>query len=272
MPDAAASRLARSRKGRLGTDLLCDWLYRPVAHPLVLALLRLRVPPPAVVGAGALTGLVGAVEIGRGDYLAAALLLQLKTVLDNADGQLARLSGRVTLFGRYLDSESDLFVNAALFVALGFRIEPWLAAAGFVALTAVLGINFNVERLYRQERGAPVEAAQALGGATALLARLYAAVYAPQDRLVESFASRRLRGRTREARLAWHDAATVAVLANFGLSSQLAVLGVCLAVGNPVLYVFVVLGELAVTVPLALRRELLARRAERIAPAVLAVD
>ena len=41
-------------------------------------------------------------------------------MLDNADGQLARLSGRITAFGRYLDSELDLFVNAALFAGVGW--------------------------------------------------------------------------------------------------------------------------------------------------------
>ena len=49
-----------------------------------------------------------AVELGRGSLLAAALLVQLKTLLDNADGQLARLTGRTSAFGRYLDSEVDL--------------------------------------------------------------------------------------------------------------------------------------------------------------------
>ena len=57
------------------------------------------------------------VELGRGSLLVAALLVQLKTLLDNADGQLARLTGRTSAFGRYLDSEVDLLVNAALFAA-----------------------------------------------------------------------------------------------------------------------------------------------------------
>ena len=55
----------------------------------------------------------------QGKFLLAAILIQVKTVLDNADGQLARLSGRITAFGRYLDSELDLFVNAALFAGVG---------------------------------------------------------------------------------------------------------------------------------------------------------
>ena len=60
-------------------------------------------------------GVAGAVELARGHLVVAALLVQAKTVFDNADGQLARLTGRVTAFGRYLDSECDLLVDAALF-------------------------------------------------------------------------------------------------------------------------------------------------------------
>jgi archaetidylinositol phosphate synthase len=227
----------------------------------VVALAPLRVPPPAVVLAAGATGLVAAYGIGRGTFVAAAVLLQLKTVLDNADGQLARATGRVTALGRYLDSESDLVVDAALFAGIGWATGRWmLAAAGFLCLTLVLGVNYNVERLYRRERGEPAEAMPPATGAAGALARVYAAVYAPQDRLVESFVARRLRGREQSARRAYHDLATVSVLANFGLSTQLAVLGVCLAAGAPAAYAWIAVGCAAALVPLALRRELLLRR------------
>jgi archaetidylinositol phosphate synthase len=241
------------RKPRHGLEVACEYVFRPLAHVVARALGPLRVPPPAVVVAGACAGLASAVEIGRHQFLAAALILQLKTVLDNADGQLARLSGRVTAFGRYLDSESDLLVDAALFAALGLRIGPWLALTGFLALTSVLSVNFNLERLYRESRGGrPGPAAGTEGRATALLARVYGLVYAPQDRLVEAFARRRPP--------AWHDAATVGVVANFGLSSQLAALGVCLALGHPGAYVAVVLACLLALASLLVRRERLARQ------------
>jgi archaetidylinositol phosphate synthase len=206
------------RKPREGFELLCELVFRPVAHVVARALLPLRVPPPAVVLAATATGLGAAVAIGRHAFLAAALLLQLKTVLDNADGQLARLSGRITAFGRYLDSESDLLVDAAVFAALGLWIGPWLALAGFALLTAVLSINFNLERLYR---GA---AAGVSDGS--LVARIYGIVYAPQDRLAEAIVRRPTR-------------ATVGIVANFGLSTQLAALGVCLALGHPRAYLVV---------------------------------
>jgi hypothetical protein len=101
----------RSRKSRHGTELLCEYVFRPLAQPLVLVLLPLRVPPPAVVLASGASGLAAAVELGRGHLLVAAGLVQLKTVLDNADGQLARLSARISALGRYLDSEVDLLVT-----------------------------------------------------------------------------------------------------------------------------------------------------------------
>jgi archaetidylinositol phosphate synthase len=253
------------RKPRVGIELLCEFVYRPAAHLVVRALLPLRVPPPAVVLAGAGVGLAGAWEIGRGEWLGAALLLQLKTVLDNADGQLARASGRMTALGRYLDSECDLLVDAAIFAALGLWVGPWLALVGFLALTTVLNVNFNVERLYRREHG---ERAAAMADERSVLARVYAVLYAPQDRWVEWYVDRRVRGRSPEARLAWHDRATVGFVANFGLSTQLAALGVCLAAGNPRAYVFVVLGCLATLVPLAVRRELLAIRFPQAVPTV----
>jgi phosphatidylglycerophosphate synthase len=251
-----------ARKRRQGTELVCEWVFRPAAHLVVLLLVPLRVPPPAVVLAAGATGLAAAVEVGRGELLAAAVLLQLKTVLDNADGQLARATNRITAFGRYLDSESDLLVDAALFAALGWLTgRVLLPALGFLALTLVLGVNFNAERLYRRERG-DVTDPQPEGG---VLARVYALVYAPQDRLVEGFCERRLAGADPAGRLAYHDRFTVAMLANFGLSTQLAAFGACLAAGRPLLYGWLAIGCAAALVPLALARELRLRRAPDLA-------
>lgn len=260
MPDSA---LARSRKQRHGTELACERVFRPLAHAVVVAVAPLRVPPPLVAASAGAVGIAAAVELGRGALLAAALLVQLKTVLDNADGQLARLTRRTSAFGRYLDSELDLLVNAALFAALGWqtgRAAP--ALAGFLVLTAVLGVNFNAERLYRLEQGESGTAMPEGGGRpTAALRRVYALAYGPQDRLVEAFVGRRLRGRTRAERLAYHDPGTVTVLANLGLSTQLALFGICLAAGQPLVFAWFAVAELPLVAALALRREIRLRSA-----------
>lgn len=255
------SALARSRKSKVRQELVCELLFRPLAHLAVVVLLPLRVSPPFVAAASGATGIAAAVELAQGRFLLAALLVQLKTVLDNADGQLARLSGRITPFGRYLDSELDLLVNAALFAAVGWSTgRPLLAAAGFVALTTVLSVNYNAERLYRAERGEEASAMPAATGrADGLLRGLYALIYAPQDRLVERFVARRLRAAGPQARLAYHDRATVSVLANLGMSTQLLALGICVGVGRPVAFAWVALAELVLVLCLALRREIAIR-------------
>jgi phosphatidylglycerophosphate synthase len=256
----ARPTLRGSRKQRppASFELLCEGVFRPLAHVVVLALLPLRVPPPAVVLAAAASGLAGAAELWRSDFVGAALLLVLKTVLDNADGQLARAANRESVLGRYLDSESDLLVDAAVFAALGHVTgRPWLALAGFVVMTLVLGIDFNLERLYRRERGELVETRPPATGLAALLARVYDVVYAPQDRLVRRFVESRLHrlGADTQGRLAYHDHGTLVVAANFGLSTQMAALGLCLVLGKPAAYLWFALACGAALLPLELRRE-----------------
>jgi phosphatidylglycerophosphate synthase len=266
------SLLARSRKLRPGRELLVEAVFRPLAHVLVVLLLPLRVPPPAVVLANATAGLLAAGAIWRTELVVGAALLQLKTVLDNADGQLARAAGRTTMLGRYLDTISDLVVNVVVFAALGSATGSWmLAAASFVSLTLVLSFDFNLEVLYRRARGDVAPRAEDLGGPVLpVLAAVYRVVFAPQDRLVRGLSEARLErladgeedpARRRRLALAYYDDVTATVLANFGLSTQLVVLGVCLALGAPGVYLWVPVGCLAVLPLLQLRRERRAREA-----------
>ena len=207
--DSDSSLFERSRKPTPTRELVADALYRPLAHLVVLALLPLRVPPPAVVLAGLVAGLAAAFEITRGNLLAAAALVVLKTVLDGADGALARAAGRVTAVGRYLDSDCDLVVNAALFAAIGYATgRPLLALGGFLASTLVLSLNFNLRRLYCGTEAMPE------GGG--LARTFYELVYAPQDRLADRILRRR------------PSLATLRVFHNLGLATQHTALAVVL--------------------------------------------
>jgi phosphatidylglycerophosphate synthase len=272
--DAAVRVPQRADKERSGRELAVAAVFGPLADVLALALLRLRIRPTAVVLASGAAGLAAAALLGASSLLAAAMLLQLKTLLDNADGRLARASGSTTLVGRYLDTEADLVVNAALFGALGaITGQPWLALAGFCALTLVLSVDFNAERLYREARDDLPELPRPTGSRSeSVLERIYAIVFAPQDRLVHAVSTGRLDrilarepdpGRTLRATLAYHDRPTVTVLANLGLSTQLAVLGACLVLEAPSVYLWLVLGCAALLPVLQVRRELIARKALR---------
>jgi CDP-alcohol phosphatidyltransferase len=224
-----------SEARRAGRELVLDLVFRPLSNVLVPIFVRLGISPVAVVLSNAATGLVAAIVLARGEFIAAAVLLQVKTILDNADGQLARATGRVTLAGRYLDTEADLFVNATIFTALAHVTgQPLLAAVAFVALTIVLAVDFNISELYRKAHGTAQPLPLETGGrAERSLTRIYEAVFSPLDR-----GSRWLYVRSEIDRL------TVTVLANLGLSTQIAVLGVCLVFGAPEVYLWFALGSL----------------------------
>ena len=76
-----------------------------------------------------------------------------------------------------------------------------------------------------------------------MLERIYRVVYAPHDRLIEGLVERRLERLDADAatRAVYHDRTTLSILANLGLSTQLALLGVCLVLGAPTAYLWLVL-------------------------------
>jgi phosphatidylglycerophosphate synthase len=255
-------------------EYLSEYGFRPLAHLVVRALLPLRVAPTWLVVFHTLLGVLAGWLISQGLLVVAAVLIQAKTVLDNADGQLARASGMVTETGRYLDTEGDLIVNAALFWGVGsLTNQPVLALIALIVLTVLLSSDFNLEYLYRRERGEPFrfspDRSKENQQVLQVLEWLYTLFFRPQDNLVRWLADAQLRGilngqtdaeRIRAARLTYHDADTLFVLANLELSTQLFVLGVCLILGQPVWYLWFVMLCGLVLIGLQVRRVYRARR------------
>lgn len=65
-----------------------------------------------------ISGLIAIVCILNNWFWAAAFFLILKSVLDAADGELARIKKTPSYTGRYLDSVSDIILNLFIFLAL----------------------------------------------------------------------------------------------------------------------------------------------------------
>lgn len=244
-----------------------EWIMRavqPLANRCVAWAARRRVDPMAVVATHALLGLAAAALLTQqatAALVATAVLLQLKTLLDNVDGGLARVSGRVTAAGRYLDTAADLLVNVALFAALTRHGPVLPAALALVSLTLLLSLDFNLETRYRELRVAPPAAPVPLpAGAPSWLLRvpraLYRVLLEPQDRwlrrldaaLFERAAGRAYDTAPAPLRLAWNDLYSTASVVNLGLSTQLAVLGALCLLGRPYAYVIVVFLQLGYVV------------------------
>ncbi len=238
---AEAPRLVDGLKPRPAEEVLNRLVFRPLGHGVVRLLWRTPLRPELLVLAHGLLGLLAAGMVAYGRDLSAALLLQLVTVLDNADGQLARARRQVSLLGRYLDSEVDLLVHAALFVALYLRTgDAFGAIFGFAALTLVLSLDYNLAALAAGEAGPD---AAPRPGLEAVLARVYAAVFGWQDRAIRA-AERALQRRLGAGDAAWWPRPFLAFFANLGRTTQFVILGLLLALGRPGAY----LGFLQLTV------------------------
>ena len=67
-----------------------------------------------------ISGLIAIFFIINGYYLSAAFFILLKSGIDAADGELARLKKKPSYIGRYLDSIFDIILNFLLLMAICF--------------------------------------------------------------------------------------------------------------------------------------------------------
>ncbi|MFD3602772.1 CDP-alcohol phosphatidyltransferase family protein [Streptomyces sp. NPDC058656] len=147
-PLAEVRRLTQKKRDAWWTVLLVD----PVATPLVrLTAMRTRITPNQITWGAFLLGLVSAACFAFGDWrwlIAGALVYHLSFILDCMDGKVARLTGRGSVFGAWLDFVFDRIRVAVCGVALmagqydrtGDTVYIWLALA-VVGLDTLRYIN-----------------------------------------------------------------------------------------------------------------------------------
>lgn len=98
----------------------------------------------------------GAFAVGEPTYnIAGGCLWALAVLLDYADGEFARLSGKASPLGKRLDYWSDLVANSLVFVAIGLGLrQGWLGFAalplGAIAAIGVLVAMMLAERADRR--------------------------------------------------------------------------------------------------------------------------
>lgn len=103
------------------------YLYRRIAAVFVRWVYHTRITPNQITLLSLVAGLAGAVALYRGWILpsTAGLLLFAASILDCADGQLARSKGISSPAGRLLDGIVDFAVTVGIYIAAA----SWLADA-----------------------------------------------------------------------------------------------------------------------------------------------
>ena len=92
---------------------------RKIARIIAISLKNTAVTPVQVTYAFVVSGSIAIFCITKGYYFFAAFFLILKSILDAADGELARVKNTPSYTGRYLDSISDILLNAAILYTIG---------------------------------------------------------------------------------------------------------------------------------------------------------
>ncbi|MGB0880023.1 MAG: CDP-alcohol phosphatidyltransferase family protein [Polaribacter sp.] len=91
---------------------------RPIAKIIVNSLKNTPFTPIHITIAFTISGLIGVFCMVQGYYWVAAFFLILKSILDAADGELARVKKTPSYTGRFLDSVADIILNFIIFMTL----------------------------------------------------------------------------------------------------------------------------------------------------------
>jgi len=120
--------------GRVNDEHLFGRLYmRRISPWATWALARSGWSPNAVTVAFVACGVAAGVVIafgGLGTAILAAALVQLALLFDCCDGELARLTGRTSARGVYLDRVGHYLCETAMLIGLGVRAQGQLAISG----------------------------------------------------------------------------------------------------------------------------------------------
>jgi len=112
-------------------------LMTTVMTPIAARLLRWRITPDAVTITGTLAVVLAALTLfPSGHLLAGSIVIAVFVLTDSLDGTMARLSGRSSSWGAFLDSTLDRFADAAIFTGLVL----WFVGRGDDRLTAMLAL------------------------------------------------------------------------------------------------------------------------------------
>jgi CDP-diacylglycerol--glycerol-3-phosphate 3-phosphatidyltransferase len=95
----------------------------PFLDPIAVGLAKIRLTPTAVTILGLIVTIVGSFFIAAEEYVWGALIAGFGGFLDALDGPLARLQGKASIRGAFVDTMSDRLGEIAIWTGLAFSVR-----------------------------------------------------------------------------------------------------------------------------------------------------
>lgn len=148
---AVATRELWASLGSAADGAVDTWFNRPVGRWLSKLLVLTNVTPNQVSILATLIGVSAGIAFSLGVHWAAivgAVLLQISTIIDCVDGDLARIAFKESAIGKWLDIGGDQVVHIAVFVGIGVGLwrSGFEGPVSALAASAAIGvlISFGV--------------------------------------------------------------------------------------------------------------------------------
>ncbi len=130
---------------------------RKMSEPMARLLAKTKVTPNQMTWAAFGIALLSFISFVLGYNIIAGVLVQLSSIVDGIDGSLARLKGRTSEFGGFLDSVLDRYAD--ILIVLGLTLWSlshetysgiWLV--GLLAITGITCISYTRARISPNHR------------------------------------------------------------------------------------------------------------------------
>jgi len=132
--------------------LVSRYLNRPLSRPVARALRATPVRPNLVTSFTVLLAFATGAAIAAGWNIAGGIAIQVVSVVDGVDGELARLKAQATRFGAVFDAVTDRYGDAAMLAgmtvfAVRFESHPRPEFVGMLAVSAALIVSYSRARI-----------------------------------------------------------------------------------------------------------------------------
>lgn len=211
---------------------------RPFGRFFANQLKNTRFTPIHVTLLFGISGLIAIYCILQHNYLFAAFFILLKSGIDAADGELARLKNKPSYSGRYLDSVFDIILNFMFLMAICYvsKTTIWFTLLAFIGIQ-LQGTLYNYYYVilrtksvggdstskifeYKTPKALPGESQKSVD----ILFRIYTVVYGTFDKIIHSLDSQAYKVKSFPN---WF----MTMLSLYGLGFQLLIIAVMLPLG-----------------------------------------